>query len=255
VPLRAGVDHELAERVEDRARALEVALLAADHDRERGVLGLRARAGDGGVEEGGAALRHALADRAFMYFLGATLCMTWIEFQLHSTLPLHIASLGFSAKTYGSLISINGVMIVLFELALTSWTQRFPPQPLIALGYGLTAIGFALTGLAAGIPMLAATVVIWTMGEMVYAPVTGAFVTGLAPERFRGRYMGLFHSTWSLGMLLGPVMGTWLYERGPNYLWGVCLLIGTASVLLALVKPAERAAITPAAQSTSDLGT
>ncbi len=221
-----------------------VALFALPH-------GVRSSGEDEKANEG---LRHALGDRAFMYFLGATLCMTWIEFQLHSTLPLHIAALGFSARTYGSLISINGVMIVLFELALTSWTQKFPPQPLIALGYGLTAVGFALTGVASGIPMLAMTVVIWTMGEMVYAPVTGAFVTGLAPERFRGRYMGLFHSTWSLGMLLGPVMGTWLYERSPNYLWGFCMLVGTASVLLALVKPATRlVTITPAAQSTSDL--
>ena len=77
--------------------------------------------------------------------------------------------------------------------ALIAWTQRFPPQPLIALGYALTGIGFALTGLADGIPMLALTVVIWTLGEMIYAPVTGAYVTSLAPERYRGRYMGLWH--------------------------------------------------------------
>jgi MFS family permease len=223
-----------------------VALFALPH-------GIRSSGKDEQPNEG---LRHALRDRAFMYFLGATLCMTWIEFQLHSTLPLHIAALGFSAKTYGMLLSINGVMIVLFELALTSWTQRFPPQPLIALGYGLTAVGFTLIGVANSVPMLALTVVIWTMGEMVYAPVTGAFVTGLAPERFRGRYMGLFHSVWSLGMLLGPAMGTWLYQRNPNLLWGMCVLVGTASVVLALVRPVERAAaITPAARSTSDLPT
>ena len=52
------------------------------------------------------------------------------------------------------LISINGVLIVLFELAITAWTQRMPQQPLIAVGYALTGIGFALTGLAAGVPML-----------------------------------------------------------------------------------------------------
>jgi MFS family permease len=207
-----------------------VALFALPH-------GVRSSAKAEKPEEG---LRVALRDRTFMFFLAATICLTWVEFQVHSTLPLHITAMGFSPKTYGMLLSVNGVMIVLFELMLTTWTQKFPPQPLIALGYGLTGIGFAMTGFAAGLPMLVVTAVTWTLGEMLYAPVTGAFVAGLAPEHLRGRYMGLWHSTWSLGMLLGPVMGTWLYARSPNTLWIACFVMGSAAALLALVKPAAR---------------
>ncbi|HEY0158956.1 MAG TPA: MFS transporter [Thermoanaerobaculia bacterium] len=207
-----------------------VALFALPH-------GIRS---SGKEEKAHAGLRYALTDRPFLFFLAATLCMTWIEFQLHSTFPLHITAMGFTAKTYGILISINGAMIVLFELLLIAWTQRFPPQPMIALGYGLTGIGLALTGLATGIPMLVVTVLIWTLGEMIYAPVTGAFVTGLAPERLRGRYMGLWHLTFSIGMLIGPVTGTWLYERNPNALWIACLVIGAAGSVLALVKSDRR---------------
>jgi MFS family permease len=199
-------------------------------------------------EKPGEGFRAAFSDRAFVYFLAATMCMTWIEFQLHSTLPLHIASIGYTPATYGMLISINGVMIVLFELAITAWTQRFPPQPLIALGYGLTGIGFALTGLATGLPMLVFTVIVWTLGEMTYAPVTGAYVTGLAPERFRGRYMGIWHSTWSAGMVLGPTMGTWIYERSQTALWITCVFVGIASAVLALVKPRVRTTPEPALQ-------
>jgi MFS family permease len=205
---------------------------------------------DGKDEKPAEGLRTAFADRAFMWFLAATLCLTWIEFQVHSTLPLHIANLGYSPGTYGSLMSINGVIIVLFELLLTSWTQKFPPQPLIALGYGLTGLGFALTGFAHGIPMLAITVVIWTLGEMVHAPVAGAFVSGLAPERFRGRYMGLWHSTWSTGLLLGPVMGTYIYDRSPLALWITCLVVGLAASMFALMKPKPPLAMAPLIEET-----
>jgi MFS family permease len=198
--------------------------------------GVRSVASDEKPAEG---VRVALRDRAFVLFLAATLCMTWIEFQLHSTFPLHIAKMGYPPSTYGLLLSINGVMIVLLELVLTAWTQRFPPRPLIALGYGLTGLGVAMTGLADGVPFLAFTVVIWTMGEMIYAPVTGAFVTGLAPERYRGRYMGLWHSTWSAGMLLGPYIGMQIYERSPNALWVTCFVVGVASAVLAMLKPAD----------------
>lgn len=211
-----------------------VALVALPH-------GVRSSSRDEKPAEG---LRVALSDRTFVYFLLATFCMCWIEFQLHSTLPLHIAKLGFSPATYGMLLSVNGVMIVLFELALTSWTQRRSPQPLIALGYGLTGIGFALTGLATGLPMLVVTVVVWTIGEMIYAPVTGAFVSGLAPERYRGRYMGLWHSMWSAGMLTGPVLGTLIYERSPQALWLTTLVAGGLAAGLAMMRGPRAAELT-----------
>jgi MFS family permease len=209
-----------------------VALFALPH-------GLRGRTRDESPAEG---LRVALRDRAFVLFLLATLCVTWVEFQIHSTFPLHLASLGYSPATYGLLLSINGVMIVLFELALTAWTQRMPQQPLIAFGYGLSALGFAMTGLANGLPFLATTVVIWTIGEMIYAPVAGAYVTNLAPERYRGRYMGLWHSMFSGGMLLGPIVGTMLYQYDPNALWITCAAVGILSAALALVRVRTAAA-------------
>lgn len=205
-----------------------VALVALPH-------GLRS---SGKEEKPAEALRVALRDRPFVLFLMATACVTWIEFQLHSTVPLYIQSLGYSMSTYGSLMSLNGVMIVLFELAIIAWTQRFAPQPMIAIGYMLTGIGIALTGLAQSIPALVVTVVIWTIGEMIYAPVTGAFVTALAPERYRGRYMGLWILMWSFGMLMGPFLGTLLYEYNPVYLWTACAVAGGLSAALSIIKPA-----------------
>lgn len=191
-------------------------------------------------EKSGEALRHALHNERFVLFLIATLCVTWIEFQLHSTFPLYIQQLGYGPSTYGLLLSINGVMIVVFELALTTWTQQFIPQRIIALGYALAAIGIAMTGLARTIPQLAGTVVVWTLGEMVYAPVTGAYVTTLAPERYRGRYSGMWMLMWSLGMLLGPWIGTLIFQRNAMLLWSTCAVVGLAGAMLSLVRPRPR---------------
>jgi MFS family permease len=181
------------------------------------------------------AITVALRDRAFVLFLIATICTMWIDYQIHSTLPLYITSLGFSTRMYGLLLSLNGIMIVLFELAITAWTQRFPPTRMIAIGYGLSAIGFSLTGLAHTMPALAATVVLWTIGEMIHAPVTGAYVTNLAPERFRGRYHGMWVFTWSIAMLAGPSIGTWIYSRNPDALWVTCAVVGIVAATLPLI--------------------
>jgi MFS family permease len=206
-----------------------IALAALPH-------GLRS---SGKEEQTGEAIIHAMRNKRFVLFLLATLCVTWIEFQLHSTFPLYLQLEGYSTKTYGLLLSINGVMIVLFELALTSWTQRFDTQRIIGLGYALAAIGIAMTGLAHSILELAGTVVIWTLGEMIYAPVTGAYVTSLAPERYRGRYSGIWMLMWSTGMLLGPWLGTLIFERKPAVLWVTCAIVGVGGAGLSLVKPAS----------------
>lgn len=206
-----------------------VALFALPH-------GLRGQAKDQGATEG---IVVALRDPLFVRFLLATLCVTWIEFQIHSTLPLHIGAQGFGSSTYGLLMSLNGAMIVLFELGIIAWTQRMPQQPMIAIGYGLSGIGFALTGLAYGIPALTATVVIWTIGEMIYAPVAGAFVAGIAPERYRGRYMGLWVMSWSAGMLLGPALGTLLYQSNEPVYWSTIAVMACVGSALALSKPAH----------------
>lgn len=198
-----------------------IALFALPH-------GLRSNA-----KREGLAITDALHNPPFMLFILATLCITWIEYQIPTTFPLHVQALGFSTKTYGLLISFNGVLIVLFELALTRWTRRFAPQPVIALGYALFAIGYAFAGLAHAIPSLLLAVFVWTIGEMTFAPVTGAYVTNLAPERFRGRYHGIYTLTWSIGMLVGPALGTLLFERNAAAYWLTVACAGIIGASLA----------------------
>ena len=196
--------------------------------------GLRGHAKDESPIEG---FRVAFRDAMFMRFLLATLCITWIEYQTHSTLPLYITKVGFSPAMYGMLISINGVLIILFEIAITFWAQRFPSRPLIALGFALSGLGYALTGLATGIPALAMTVVVWTLGEMISAPATSAFVANIAPAQYRGRYNGLWVTTWSIGMVFGPTLGTWLFEHHEPALWIACAVMGFVGAGLVLTRP------------------
>jgi MFS family permease len=186
-------------------------------------------------ERKGEALRAALADKRFMLMLLATLGITAVDFQSGSTFPLYVKSLGYATSTFGLLLSINGALIVVFELAITTLVRRYRPQPVIALGYFLAGMGFMLNAAARTVPMLALTVVIWTIGEMVSSPVAGAYAAQLAPPQYRGRYMGLMMTTWGLGLVLGPSIGTWVFAHNPAALWIACGVIGTVSALLLLM--------------------
>jgi len=186
------------------------------------------------------AFRVAARDKRFMLFLAASVLVTTADFQTGSTFPLWVERCGHSSSTYGLLLSINGVLIILLELAMTSWTSRHPPQRMIALGYLLSGLGIAATGLAHSVPALAATVCIWTLGEMIASPVTGAYVTHLAPERYRGRYNGLWVLSWALGLVIGPSLGTLTYQYSPPLLWSSCAVIAVLSATLAIIRPAPR---------------
>ena len=191
-------------------------------------------------ERMGEALRIAARDVPFLLFLLATFGYGLIEMQTLSTFALHVNRLTHSTRAYGMLLSLNGVLIILFELAITNLTQRMPALPVIAAGYFLGGFGYALTGLARSIPALGVTVVIWTLGEMVSSPMGAAYVSRIAPENIRGRYMGMMVSMWSIAMLIGPVAGTLLYERNPTALWMVCGAIGLVSAALLLYAPRHR---------------
>src|SRR5262249_34054131 len=98
-----------------------IALFALPH-------GLRS---DPKSERAGEALRLAARDVPFLFFLLATLCYGLVEMQTLSTFALYVTGTGFSTRLYGMLLSLNGVLIIAFELAITNWTQRMPPRPVI----------------------------------------------------------------------------------------------------------------------------
>jgi MFS family permease len=210
--------------------------------------GVRVRRGE---ERRGEAIRTMLHDRLFLFFLFSSVLGAFVYFQSTTTFPLEVERSGFSESDYGLLISLNGLVIVLFELPLVSITQRFPYRPVLAFGSILVGLGFALTAFANSLPALGLTVLIWTLGEIVYAPVASAYVADIAPEQLRGRYQGAWGLTWGLAFVLAPVVGAAIFAWSPDGLWFICGLLGVLAALLLLeARPrADRRAFAPPAAS------
>jgi MFS family permease len=177
-------------------------------------------------------LKALARDGRLRRLLGGAFVIGLVFLQITSTFSLHLARLGFAASTYGLILSLNGVLVVLCELPLTSWTGRFPARRVIAAGYVLIGIGFSLNAFAGSLPVLVAGVVIFTFGEMAAMPMTSASIAGLAPEDLRGRYMGAYSLTWSAALMVAPTLGMWLFGVAPGLLW---LTSGGAALLAAAV--------------------
>ena len=191
-------------------------------------------------EDAGPAFRTIRADRPFLVFLVAVVLSGFVYFQSGAAFPLHVRDSGLPTSAYGLLIGLNAALIVALELPVVRFVRRFPAPRAVAAGVLLTGIGFALTALSGSFLPLAATVVVWTFGEMAAAPTSSAYVAELAPARLRGRYQGAYGLTFALSLILAPAVGTRLYAWSPTGLWLICGAVSVISAALIVRLPGRR---------------
>jgi predicted MFS family arabinose efflux permease len=172
--------------------------------------------------------------------LAGAFLIALVFLQVSSTFSLHVTRLGFSAATYGMILSLNGVMVTFCELPLTSFTSRFRAWHMMALGYFLIAVGFAGIAFARSLPALAGCMVVITLGEMATFPVSSAYNAGLAPAHLRGRYMGVYALVWSAALIVAPQIGLRLFAAGPRTLWLTCGVLGVIAAAIAFRGPVTR---------------
>jgi MFS family permease len=182
------------------------------------------------------ALKHALRDRRLLQVLAASLIIAPAFLQMSSTFGLQVTARGFSESAYGLLISLNGVLVVLFELPLSNLTQRFQPRRAMAVGFVLIGLGFAMNIFAATLAAFTCAILVFTLGEMITMPVTSAYIANLAPAHLRGRYMGTFGFAWALGLTFGPAAGMALFAVNPTWLWLACGVSGLLAAIVILRK-------------------
>ncbi|MBV9379426.1 MAG: MFS transporter [Streptosporangiaceae bacterium] len=204
----------------------------------RGVPETRPR-GAGDQAPGGFA--DVLRDPLMVAFCLLTLAVMCVYMQAYTTLPLAVAESGLPAQDYGLAMAVNGIVIVAIQPIAGPWLGRHDHARVLSLGVVLLGIGFGLTSLASATWSYAATVAIWTLGEILTSSTGPAIVANLAPPRLRGRYSGLFGLAFSAGFLIAPLAGTRLLAHGRPALWLSCAgLCAAAAVCQLALGPAIR---------------
>ncbi|MFE0704766.1 hypothetical protein [Streptomyces sp. NPDC058872] len=117
---------------------------------------------------------------------------------------------------------------------------RFPQLAVQSAGSALIAVGVALTGLADGPVGYTASVVTWSLGEVVVAGIAAGVFANLAPAHARGRYQGAFTWTWGTARFGALTLGVTTYTAlGPAALWWTALIAGTATAAATLALKAR----------------
>ncbi|WP_081316786.1 MFS transporter [Pantoea stewartii] len=165
-----------------------------------------------------------LADRRFVLFLLATLCHSAVFVQYITTLPMYVEDQKIGLFWYTLAVSLNGIIVICFELLITKITQNHARRKMLALGFALIGSGVAFYAVPIGPAALIVGTLIWSVGEIISGPAFFAFPANAGPKHLKAHYLGSFHFMFSMGIAVGPVVGGWLYLQLGTAIWPVISL-------------------------------
>ncbi|HUW90322.1 MAG TPA: MFS transporter [Candidatus Nanopelagicaceae bacterium] len=177
--------------------------------------------------------KEVLKDSVYIMFLAVSAITVLVYMQMNSTLSVFLLTVyGFPIAGFGLLLSMNALMVVLFQFWITKRISKYAPMKMMAFGTLLYMIGFGMYGFISEIYLFFVAMGILTVGEMIVIPVSQAAVAYLAPEDKRGRYMAVYGYHWAIPTLFGVLAaGLVTVYIGPNWVWYLAGILCLISII------------------------
>jgi len=174
-------------------------------------------------------------DRPFLVFTIFGILLVLSMAHLGSTLSVFaVDRLGFSTAQYGLLLTTNGIMVSLSQYPVAYGVNKLTKANGLILGSLLYVFGYFTMGWVTSFNWAVLSIVIITAGEVTFSPITSAVVAESAPPDKRGRYMGFFALSQTLGFSLSPLFGGVLldvFPTEPRLLWGIIAAGGVVAAV------------------------
>jgi predicted MFS family arabinose efflux permease len=190
------------------------------------------------------ALREVARDRPFAFLLLSTLLAFTDYCGFETVLPVIAVSVyGLAPSTWGVLVVISPTLVVLCQLRLTRATARVAPGPRLAAATLLMGLPFLLLLFSTSVAVIAAVIVVFILGEMVWMPTSQAVAAKLAPAEARGTYFGALAAMTGPAWTLAPFLAFQLKAHGgvrSVWLFFAAIAVGSAVAGLAAVHSSAR---------------
>jgi MFS family permease len=189
--------------------------------------------------------RTALSDgRLMTYLLVNTLFVSFLAL-VGSTLPLYFVNFGATSETWGY-IGLGALVQVPLVRAIAGFSYlRSLMLAMLIWGFGFLLTWLLGTG-AAGQPWAELAVFgLFAIATVIYKPTSSAWIAELAPESLRGVYTAIAYQCWSLGYVVGPILGGWALDQSQivthNFWFAVAMSTLMGLVILQVLDQKNRA--------------
>jgi len=189
---------------------------------------------------------HILRDFRFIGFCLASILL-WMAYEpFMQLLPVYMKEgFGIPESGFGLIMTVNALMVVFFQFAVTRVTEKYRDAYVMAAGSfwtGLAALGAALSH---NVWLFLVSMVILTIGELIWAPTSISYVARIAPIDMRGRYMGIYGMVGGIAWGIGPIASGLAYDNiAPVSVW--YLTVGLATLGTVAFVALARLASSPA---------
>lgn len=194
----------------------------------------------GGYPQPKGGYRTALTDGRFMLLTAmnvlSVLCMTVLDVLLALYL---VRALHEPVWLSGLLFAANTVAVAVLQTAVWALFQHRRPVRVLQLSAAVWGASFLLLWLLAALPASLAVpgvflaIAVFTVAELIQGPVFNGLVVAAAPERLRGRYMGVYQLSWALAQAASPGLFGWLFTTNHALPW-IVLAGGCAACVMIL---------------------
>jgi MFS family permease len=119
-------------------------------------------------------------------------------------------------------------------------TKKYGEKSMINVGTGLLTLGLLAVPFAGSVPVIYCVMAVLAIGSGVNTPCNQAMLSKLAPKESVGGILGVGQSLATLGRILGPLLGCFLFgQLGPTvpYLVAAASMAVAFSVSLLLPRP------------------
>src|SRR6056297_3137547 len=185
--------------------------------------------------EEGSVFRALLRRPVLLMFAPLGVMSTFIYSQHAFTLPLHLSGLWGErgAKMFGSIMSLNAVVVLIATTGILFVFGRFKPLNNMVFASLFFMIGFGILFFAESFPLFLVSTVLWTIGEIILVTNLSVFIANHTPISHRGRFNGLLSLIFGLGFTIGPyVSGLAIGSIGLDGMWIITGIVAGVNALL-----------------------
>ncbi|WP_459502935.1 MDR family MFS transporter [Bacillus sp. C1] len=191
-----------------------------------------------------ASYKVVIKDQAYIYFCLAFLCTLGLEFQVNNYIGIRLEQefQAFQLNLWdGTVFNLTGIrmlswisaentlLIVLFSVLAVKLMKGFKEEKVLFTGVFIFTLGFAIVGSSNNVWILLLAVFLYTVGEMMYAPVRQSILATHVPEDARSSYMAInaliYHGAGIMGAL-GVLIGSIIPSFGMSVVYFVIGVIG-----------------------------
>ncbi|MER5534227.1 MFS transporter [Streptomyces mirabilis] len=202
--------------------------------------------------------RTVLKDTRYLRLVATNISFVFASTVITVLLAVYaVDNLDVGAWIVGVFVVLNAAMVALLQTLASRWIEARRPVTVLVLALLFNAAAFVVFGTLVVLPGWAViaglliAMVLYTVAEMLSSPPTSELSVVMAPEHLRGRYLGVYQLSWSVGGAVAPALLTALLAGGAALPWVFLTAISVLAVPLVLGldrRPAATSGAAPAGE-------